>query len=232
MSLTLAGAMFVAGFVVGDVLEPVDPPPDLPTAPPRSVSLTLSAGIHRQPSPEMDAVYSTAFPLEVEFRAAGWFGERFGVGIVAGVQRRDGEGIAPTEPLPTTVLWQIPLAVEGGLRLALQDGQVFVPTMRAGLGVVVALENWEVADLTDPEAEEPVSSGSWRGVKGAVHFAGGFQVRIPFPELSFRGPSFGPPGIQDLYLSVEGRLRSAADFGRGGLDLSGAGVFVGLTFLL
>jgi len=213
------------GLVVGLLaLEPFAALPSLPQPPPRTVTLTIAGGIQRQPSPEMDTVYGTTHPLEIELRGGAWWGERLGVGLVVGVQRRTGEGIAPKEPMPTTVLWQIPVAVEGRARLAVRDGQPVVPIVRAGLGVVGAVETWSV---------EEGGSGEWRGVKAAVHVAGGFQLRLPFPELSFGGPRFTEiRGPSDLYLQVEGRLRSAADFGRAGLDLSGAGVVVGLTFLL
>ncbi len=213
------------GLLVGMVaLEPMAALPSLPAPPPRSVTISIAGGIQRQPSPAMDAVYGTTHPLEIEVRGGAWWGERLGVGLVVGLQRRSGEGIAPKAPMPTTVLWQIPVAVEGRLRLALHDGQPVVPIVRAGLGAVGAIETWSVEDG---------ESGEWRGVKAAVHVAGGFQLRLPFPELSFGGPRFTEvPGPQDLYLQVEGRLRSAADFGREALDLSGAGVVVGLTFLL
>ena len=143
--------------------------------------------------------------------------------MVAGFSKRIGEGFAPAKPMPTTNLWQIPVAAEGRLRMALVEEQFFVPILRAGLGVVAVIENWDA-----PEGED----GVWWGVKGAVHVAGGFQLRIPMPDLTFGGPSLGGPVIRDVYLSVEGRLRSAADFGRGGLDLSSAGLVVGLTLLL
>jgi hypothetical protein len=213
------------GLMVGLMgLDPAPMLPTLPPPPPRSVTVSIAGALQRQPSDEMDAVYGTTHPFEIEVRGGAWWGERVGVGIVGGVQRRVGEGIAPKAPTPTTVLWQIPLAVEGRLRMALHDGQPVVPLVRAGLGVVGAIETWTV---------EEGDSGEWRGFKAAVHVAGGFQIRMPFPELSFGGPRFTEiRGPQDLYLQVEGRLRSAADFGRGGLDLSGAGVVIGLTFLL
>jgi hypothetical protein len=198
-------------------------PISLPQPPPRSFSVSVAGAIQRQPGEAIDAVYGTEFPLELEVRAGALWGERFGVGLVVGLQHRTGEGIAAKGPLPVTILWQIPVAAEGRLRLVLRDEQAFVPVLRAGLGVVAAIERWSVEDG---------DSGVWRGVKAAVHVAGGFQLRLPFPEFSFRGPSFGASPIRDIYLQVEGRLRSAADFGRAGLDLSGAGLVVGLTLLL
>ena len=217
-----SGLLLGASLAVLTALEPLAMLPVPPTPPPRTFSVTVAAGLQRQPSTEMDSVYGTSFPIEVEVRGAAWWGERVGVGVVAGVQHRTGEGIGP-KTAPVTILWQIPVAVEGHLRLAIYDQQPVVPTLRVGLGAVGAIERWEI---------EGGDSGVWRGVKASVHVAGGVQIRLPFPELSFGRPSFGGPVAQDLYLHVEGRLRSAANFGLAGLDLSGAGLVVGLTLLL
>ena len=187
-----------------------------------NASAGFGVGVRLQPSEAMEAVYGRTQPLEVEVRGGVWWQERVGFGAVVGFSRRDGIGIGPGEEPPATVLWQFPVAFEGRARLALHDEQPVVPLIRGGLGVVVVHETWSGGSATE--------EGGWAAVKATAHVAGGAQFRLPYPELAFGGPRFTLARMpRAVYLQIEGRLRTAADFGRKGLDLSDAAVFAGLT---
>ena len=187
-----------------------------------NASAGVGVAVRIQPSEPMETVYGRTQPLEVEARGGVWWQERLGVGGLLGFSRRDGVGIGPGEELPATVLWQIPVAFEGRARLALRDDQPVVPVIRGGLGVVVVHETWSGGSTSE--------EGGWAAVKATAHIAGGAQIRLPFPELGFGGPRFTTARLpRAVYLQFEGRLRSAGDFGRKGLDLSDAGVVAGLT---
>ncbi|HCP45202.1 MAG TPA: hypothetical protein DIU15_04130 [Deltaproteobacteria bacterium] len=175
-------------------------------------------GVSDQPSTPMRTVYARTNPFSLEVRATWLFLERFGVGAGAGWHLRAGTGVAATGDPPTTTLVQVPVFVEGTLRLALSRGQIVVPYVRGGFDVVV----WSEKDgVRDPS-----------GTKLGVHMGGGAQFQLPFPELNWEGRLSGNPILDDIYLHLEGWARSANNFGAAGLDLSAVGIGLGLTFLM
>lgn len=199
---------------------PEDPPPlAAPAFPDRFLLASVQGNVQAQPSPAMDAVYGKAAPLSLEIRATLLPDERIGVGLGVGVQGRKGTGVAPSgaEP-PATRMWQVPIVVEGLLRLLVWRSQPVVPYLRAGPCAVIWTESWD---------EERMTGLKW-GVQGAV----GAQIRLPFPEINARGRMAGDPVLDDIWLHVEGWARSASNFGSPGLDLSSGGGGIGLTLLL
>ncbi len=193
-----------------------------------------------QPDPIMKQVYARKTPFGFRLQANVLFEERYGVGLAVGLHRRAGTGVAPDGEPPETVLWQIPVAIEGWLRMALWNDQPVVPYLRAGFDVVVAIERVLVADEADPEADDaeatrgPVEDlvPAWHGAKLGVHGGGGVQIRLPFPEIQWSGGMTGPPGLNDIYFHIEGWGRSADNFGAAGVNLSAVGVSAGVTLLL
>jgi hypothetical protein len=166
----------------------------------------------------MVTVYANEYPFALELHATWLFQEKFGVGIGFAGQIREGTGVAAVGEPPTTTLWQAPIFIEGRLRLALLKKQVAVPYLRGGFDAVL----WSEEDgQNDP-----------RGVKWGVHMGGGVEFRLPFPELNWEGRLTGDSLLDDVYLHVEGWARSANNFGSPGLDLSGAGIGLGITVLL
>ena len=186
--------------------------------PDRSILVAAQLDLGWQRSEPMAAVYDNESPFALQIRATWLFKEKFGVGIGLAGQLREGTGVAAVGEGPTTTLWQAPLFVEGHLRLALIKKQVAVPYLRGGFDAVL----WSEEDgETDP-----------KGVKWGVHMGGGVAFRLPFPELNWEGRLTGNSLLDDVYLHVEGWARSANNFGSPGLDLSGAGVSLGLSLLL
>jgi len=198
----------------------------LPTlhGPDRSLLVSGEIRVAAQPSPEMKQVYDDALPFSAGFRVAWLFGERFGVGGGASLSWRKGTGIAPEGQTPPEVwMYQVPIELEGSMRMLLFRSQPVVPYLRGGLSAVVWRESW--ADATGKLA--------WvQGIKWGVHVGGGAQIRLPFPEINLKNRRIGDPVLDDIWLHVEGWARSASDFGADGLDLSSAGAGVGLTFLM
>ncbi len=198
-------------------------PSELPPPPDRSLLASVQVGALLQDGPAMKQVYGRENPLQVEVRATFLFEERFGFGFSGGLQFRRGTGVAPSGATPSEALfWQIPIAVEGHLRMALWKDQIAVPYARFGVTAVV----WHEVDHATSPATLP-----W-GVKFGPHAAGGAQFRLPFPELDFEGRLSGPPLIDAVYVHVEGSVRSSSNLGAPGLDLSAAGVSLGLTLLM
>jgi len=180
--------------------------------------------LSEQPSVPMKTVYAANQPFGAQARIAYLFGERFGVGAGVGFQVRMGTGIAPSDETPPEVwIWQVPIEVEGLMRLILWKAQPVVPYLRGGLSGVVWSETWAGTDGDLDEAS---------GIKWGVHVGGGAQFRLPFPEINWRGRVVGDPVLDDIYIYVEGWARSASDFGSAGLDLSAFGAAVGLSLLL
>jgi hypothetical protein len=172
----------------------------------------------------MKQVYGTANPFAGGMRVAWLFSERFGIGAGASLSLRKGTGIAPTGQTPPEVwMWQVPIEVEGSLRMLLYRSQPVVPYLRGGATAVIWRETWG-----DPGGELE----SVMGLKWGVHVGGGVQLRLPFPEINLRNRRIQGSVLDDLWLHIEGWTRSASNFGAEGLDLSCAGVGVGLTFLL
>jgi len=190
----------------------------LAQVPDRSILIAGQLDFGWQPSDPMVQVYANEYPFAVQLRATWLFQEKFGVGIGFAGQVREGTGVSPVGEPPTTTLWQAPIFLEGCLRLALLKKQVAVPYVRGGFDAVF----WSEEDGQD----EP------KGVKWGVHMGGGVEFRLPFPELNWEGRLTGNSLLDDVYLHVEGWARSADNFGAPGLDLSGAGLGVGITLLL
>lgn len=227
-------------------------PAPMPDAPVVHLSRWLQIGVQAdlalQPNPVMKQVYGRQSPFGIRLQATAFFEERFGIGLAAGVQRRQGTGISPTADLPKVVLWQVPIAVEGWLRMALWRDQPVVPYLRAGFNVVIAVERVLPPDAsaddaadpaaeTDAAAEDPANTPPdlvppWIGAKAGVQGGGGVQIRLPFPEIQWDGGMTGPPGISDIYFHLEGWARSADNFGAPGVNLSAVGVSAGVTLLL
>ncbi len=210
-----------------NVLEPVpDDPPVVvvPTLPDRSLLVSVEVQLFTQPSREMKQVYRGANPFTGGFRVAWLFSERFGIGGGASLSMRKGTGVAPEgQTLPEVWMHQIPIELEGSMRLLLYRSQPVVPTLRGGASAVIWRESWAGSD----------GALDWAaGVKWGVHVGGGAQFRLPFPEINMRNRRVGDAVLDDIWLHVEGWARSASNFGSDGLDLSCAGVGVGLTFLL
>jgi hypothetical protein len=186
--------------------------------PDRSILVAGQLDLGWQRSEPMVKVYDNEYPFALQLRATWLFKEKFGVGIGLAGQLREGTGVAAVGEGPTTTLWQAPLFVEGQLRLALIKKQIAVPYLRGGFDAVL----WSEEDgENDP-----------KGVKWGVHMGGGVAFRLPFPELNWEGRLTGNQLLDDVYLHVEGWARSANNFGSPGLDLSGAGVALGISLLL
>lgn len=223
----------------------MEPAPVLPTPTvswSRWLQIGVQADLAEQPSPAMKQIYGRQSPFGFRLQANVLFEERYGIGLTAGLHRRQGEGISPTGDLPETVLWQFPVAVEGWLRMALWRDQAVVPYLRAGFDVVFAIERTLPAQADDAEADATADTEEeagpqdlvppWYGAKLGVHGGGGVQIRLPFPEVQWEGGMTGPPGLSDIYFHLEGWARSADNFGRAGVDLSAVGVSAGVTLLL
>jgi len=186
--------------------------------PDRSILVAAQLDLGWQRSEPMVAVYDNEYPVALQLRATWLFQEKFGVGIGLAGQLREGTGVAPVGEGPTTTLWQAPIFVEGHLRLALIKKQIAVPYLRGGFDAVL----WSEED----GEQDP------KGVKWGVHMGGGVAFRLPFPELNWEGRLTGNSLLDDVYLHIEGWARSANNFGSPGLDLSGAGISLGLSLLL
>ena len=211
----------------------------------RWLQIGVQADLALQPDPVMKQVYGRQSPFGLRLQVTALFEERFGIGLSAGLQRRQGTGVAPDGDLPKVVLWQVPVAVEGWLRMALWRDQPVVPYLRAGFDVVGAVERVLPAEADDADAVEADDTADeatantppdlvppWHGVKVGVHGGGGVQIRLPFPEITWDGGMTGPPGLRDIYFHLEGWGRSADSFGAPGVDLSAVGVSAGVTLLL
>jgi hypothetical protein len=223
------------------VFEPAPVPPTPVLTWTRWLQIGVQADLATQPDPDLKQIYGRQSPFGLRLQANVLFEERYGIGLSAGLQRRAGTGVAPDGEPPETVLWQVPVAVEGWLRMALWRDQPVVPYLRAGFDVVVGIERVLVAtpaaeeDATDDEANsDPPEDlvAPWVGVKAGVHGGGGVQIRLPFPELQWEGGMTGPPGLSDIYFHIEGWGRSADNFGADGVNLSAVGVSAGLTLIL
>jgi len=205
---TLVVATAVLGFPRDGLAGPLD----------RFLLVSGQLGVSDQPSIPMRKVYDRTNPFSLELRATWLFQERFGVGVGLNWHLREGTGVAVSGDPPTTTLVQVPVFVEGALRLALSRRQVVVPYVRGGIDVVA----WSEKD----GAQDP------SGAKFGVHMGGGAQFQLPFPELNWEGRLSGNPVLDDIYLHLEGWARSANNFGAVGLDLSAVGIGLGLTFLM
>jgi hypothetical protein len=220
--LPLLGVLLLAGPAAAAMVE-APRPEALPTLPDRSVLLGVQVGAMLQDGYAIKRVYSRNDPLAVDVRATFLFEERFGFGVSGGLQFRRGTGVAPSGVEPAEALfWQFPIAVEGFLRMALWYDQIVVPFARFGATAVV----WHEIDHATSPASLPV------GVRFGPHAGGGAQFRLPFPEIDFEGRLSGPPLVDAVYVTVEGSVRSSSNLGAPGLDLSAAGISLGLTLLL
>jgi hypothetical protein len=229
--------------------EEVRLPPPPPTLPRRFATAGVQLDVNYQFDAAMKRIYDRNGPFGLGIFGNVLFDERVGVGISAGLQRRQGTGVAPEVDgeaplLPEVVLWQVPVAVEGWLRMALVRNQPVVPYLRAGGGVVLAwervfpgAEDAAAADPADPAAEAGADDGPrvadalWFGCKVSVHGAGGVQIRLPFPEIQWEGTMAGPSALSDIYLHIEGWARAANNFSRSGVDLSAVGASAGITVM-
>ena len=190
----------------------------LTQVPDRSILLKGQIDFAHQRSGPMVEVYGNEYPFSIEFRGTWLFKEKFGVGIGFALQIREGTGVSPVGQGPVTTLRQAPMFLEGCLRLALLKKQVAVPYIRGGFDAVL----WSEEDgQNDP-----------KGVKWGAHLGGGVEIRLPFPELNWEGRLTGNPVLDDVYLHIEAWARSADNFGSPGLDLTAAGVGMGITLLL
>lgn len=161
--------------------------PDAPPALPRRlVTAGVQLDVNYQFNPIVKQVYDRNGPFGLSMWANVLFDERVGLGVVAGVQRRAGTGVAPEGEPPDVVLWQLPIALEGWLRMALVRDQPVVPYLRAGVGVVVVWEKVflapdpaavdpavEADDEADAATEKRVADSVWVGRKMTVHGGGG-----------------------------------------------------------
>jgi hypothetical protein len=198
-------------------------PAELPPPPDRVFLVGAQVGAMLQDGPAMKTVYSRNNPLQIEVRGTWLFEERFGIGFSGGLQFRRGTGVAPSgKEAAGTSFWQIPVSLEGMLRLALWRDQIAVPFLRFGMTMVA----WhEVDEATDP-------AGLPFGFKFGPHAGGGVQFKLPFPEVDFEGRLSGDSLLDAVYLHVEGSVRSSSNFGAPGLDLSAAGISLGMTLLM
>ena len=225
----------------------------LPPPPPYTLRRWLQAGaqldVAHHLHPAMKQVYGRAQPFAASIFAAILFEERIGVGVSLGLHRRAGVGVAPVGAPPDVVLWQVPIAVEGWLRMALVHDQPVVPILRFGAHATVARENVflvaDGAETVDAAAEVEVeatagdATGSarrvpdmvWQGRKFGVQASGGVQIRLPFPEVAWEGSATSSV-LQDVYLQLLGWARASNDFGAPGVDLSAVGVSAGITLML
>jgi hypothetical protein len=219
-------SLFGAGSVAAAGLPPVpDEPPALLSAGGPDRFFLLSGGVAwgSQADPALKQVYDISSPFSMDLRGTFLFGERFGIGLGLGFHNRSGTGVAPSDLTPPVVMiWEVPLYVEGMLRLLLWKSQPVVPYVRGGLDAMLWRENFFIAG-TKYEV---------RGIKWGAHVAGGAQFRLPFPEINQPRRLIGDPVLDDIYLYVEGWARSASSFGSSPLDLSGGGLAVGITLLM
>lgn len=190
-----------------------------PPVPDRSFLVTASLEIAGQDGNFVKQIYGREDFVAFGLHGTWLFEERFGFGLGAGLLIRQADGVAPAGvDVPQVTLWQIPVQVEGVLRLSLWRDQIPVPYFRGGMTGLV----WtELGGDTEPV-----------GVKWGPHAAGGVQFRLPFPEIQFEGRISGDPLLDDIYAHVEGWVRSSSSFGAPGLDLSAAGFAAGITLLM
>jgi len=225
--VTLGVAMFCGlGSAGAAGLPPVpDTPPPVAELrmPDRFLLISGQVSLGEHFDPFIKQVYAADAPYSVGLRGTVLFGERFGFGLGGEFQNRQGTGVAPSnQAAPTVMIWEIPIYIEVHLRMLLWKTQVAVPYLRTGLDGVVWWENFFVDGL----------KYEVRGLKWGAHIAGGVQLRLPFPEINQPGRLIGDPVLDDIYLHVEGWARSADNFGTSPLDLSSAGVAVGITLLM
>lgn len=226
LAAMLLASSLCAGSVAAAGLPPIpDDPPvlNLKGPPDRSFMVSAGAAWGVQEDPFLEQVYGDDSPFSFGLRASYLFGERFGVGFGVGFHNRRGTGGAPSdEQQPDVMIWQVPVYVEGTLRLVLWRTQPVIPYVRGGIDASIWWENY----FLNGEKFE-IS-----GIKWGAHVAGGVQFRLPFPELNQPGRLVGNPVIDEIYLYVEGWARSADNFGNTPLDLSGGGVAAGITLLM
>lgn len=219
-SLLCAGSVAAAG------LPPVpDAPPEFAKGAGPDRFLLVSGGLAwgAQPDPFLKAVYDITNPFSMDAHITFLFGERFGLGVGGSFHNRTGTGVAPSGTTPPVVMiWEVPLYIEGMLRLLVWKSQPVVPYVRGGLDAMLWRENFFISG-TKHEV---------RGIKWGAHIAGGAQFRLPFPEINQPGRLIGDPVLDDIYLYIEGWARSANNFGSSPLDLSAGGLAVGITLLL
>jgi len=222
------------------------PRPELPPVSLRRIATVgVQLDVNYQFNPIVKQIYDRNGPFALSVWGNLLFDERVGIGITAGLQRRVGTGVAPSdETPPEVVLWQIPIAVEGWLRLALWRDQPVVPYMRAGAGVLLVVENLfagaaegEEADpAAEPEDDEAETTKRRKPIeveptrKFTLHAGGGVQIRLPFPELQWEGGMTGPSAMSDIYLHIEAWARVANNFAEYA-DLSAVGASAGLTVM-
>lgn len=229
---------------------------ELPAPQSRVFWVGVQLDVSHQFNPDALRIYGKKAPFGFQVYGAVLANERAGVGLSVGVQRRGGAGvIADLEKeevlAPDTVLWQVPVAIEGWLRLALWRNQPVVPTLRGGVDAVFWWEKATagtpeegvveeaaaaVEELLDGEDSEPEELGTWQGNTVGIHLAGGVQIRMPFPEVQWEGGMGGAAGVvNDVYLHIEGRVRWINDFNdikdEGTVDLSSVGASAGITVL-
>ena len=230
LSAQLVGLVLASLLCAGSVAAAGLPP--VPDAPPESVAAVgpdrfflVSGGVAwgAQPDPFLKQVYDIANPFSMDLHVTFLFGERFGLGVGGSFHNRTGTGVAPSDTTPPVVMiWEVPVYLEGMLRLLVWKSQPVVPYVRGGLDAMLWQENFFISG-TKHEV---------RGIKWGAHIAGGAQFRLPFPEINQPGRLVGDPVLDDIYLYIEGWARSASNFGSSPLDLSAGGLAVGITLLL
>ena len=215
-----------AGSAAAAGLPPVpDVPPTAPRLelPDRFLLVSAQAAVGSQFDPFLKQVYASEDPFSFGVRTTVVFTERFGFGVGFDFHNRSGTGVAPSDQTPPTVMiWQVPIYIEAHLRMLLWKTQPVVPYVRGGLDSIIWWENFAVAGVKHEV----------RGAKWGAHIAAGAQFRLPFPEINQPGRLIGDPVLDDIYVHVEGWARSADNFGTSPLDLSAAGVAVGITLLM
>lgn len=256
--LALVLPSLAAGQEVVDVPEESvlpEAPTDFELPPPTSrwLFVGVQLDVSHQYHPFALQVYGKKAPFGFQGYVAMLANERVGLGFSAGFHRRKGTGLAPDLEVegaiaPDAVLWQVPAAIEGWLRLALWKDQLVVPTLRAGFDAVywsekttegspeegvVAEAAAAVEELVTGETDKPEVLSRFAGLAFGVHVAGGVQVRMPFPEVQWEGGMGGAAGvINDVYLHVEGRVRWINTFNAANkVDLSSVGASAGITLL-
>lgn len=181
------------------------------------VMVGLQLGFAPQKDAALQAVYADKARLSFELSGHWLWQGRVGVGGGIGYWQRKGAGVSAAGDPPTARLYQVPVFVEGLLRLQVVERQVVMPYARFGYDLVF----WS----------ETFRSSVVRGLKNGVHLGGGVQFHVPFPELDFEGRAAGPPFVRGVLFHVEGWGRAANNFGGPGLDLSAGGLGFGARFL-
>ncbi len=211
MTCRWVGALFATFLATPAAANPFGPTRD-------AVMITAQVDYTGQDAAALQAVYGKLGRVAFQGHGAWLWRGRLGVGGGGGFHLRSGTGAAPAGSPPATQLLQVPLMIEGVLRLLFAEEQVLIPYARFGYDLVI----WR----------ERVEEDALVGLKNGAHLVGGLQVRIPFPEVDWEGRQSGPPALRAVLFHLEGWGRAANNFGGPGLDLGAAGLGFGMGVLL